>query len=571
MLIAECLQNYSRYPHLFSEEIHRAFVLTAIILFRDIAPELFTVEEHLFLVEFIEKKTRETWQESHSKPWGRKEKQLNIWNHRIIPFSGLAIATISLLNYLPEAQEWLNVAMSRVEDFFIDGITDQGMTREGLWYCGFVSKILGILLRICRQKNIKVNGEFLDDKYSDKLDRLVEWYLYESFPRGKYLNNWNDSYWNPHPGLWGYLTIIGNRNPSLVTYVWELLVGSKGLKTYGRDPNLNFSSLFDAYLFLPQQPVAEFKLENTNLSIRRFCSDIGYLNLRNSWPSEATIVSLNCGKYIEGIHDQSDNNSFTLIFEGQPLVIDSGAANDTKENSPSSSLGHNLVLIDGKGQRFSGRGNGVSGKIIKYDYSEVLDYILGDATESYNLQNYNPVNFAIRHLCFVREPFPYVVTFDDIEPSNFSDGKFHLYEYLLHIPKSFNVEKINHNQFRLKLLETGNTGSFILRFFNQEKLELKIEQFQSKHHHSFANHNLLRFSTRAINPHFLAIFISEKNLENLNLKSNINVDKSRIVLEILSSEWSDNLELKFYRGKGGSLTDKLFKFQRTESSLMDNG
>ncbi|NER08602.1 MAG: hypothetical protein F6K17_41780, partial [Okeania sp. SIO3C4] len=113
--------------------------------------------------------------------------------------------------------------------------------------------------------------------------------------------------------------------------------------------------------------------------------------------------------------------------------------------------------------------------------------------------------------------------------------------------------------------------SFILQFFNQEKLELKIEQFQSKHNHSFANHNLLRFSTRAINSHFLAVFISEKNLENLSLKSNINVDKSRIVLEILSSEWSDNLELKFYRGKDTSLKDKLFKFQRTDSSLIDNG
>ncbi|NET25184.1 hypothetical protein [Okeania sp. SIO1I7] len=192
-IVNKISQNYSRYPNLFSEEIHRAFVLTAIILFRDIAPELFTVEEHLCLVEFIEKKTRETWQESHSKIWGRKEKQLNSWNHRIIAFSSLAIAAISLLNYLPKAQELLNVAMSRVEDFFIDGISDQGMTREGLWYCGFVAKILGILLRICRQKNIKVNGEFLDDKYSYKLDRLVEWYLYESFPRGKYLNNWNDS------------------------------------------------------------------------------------------------------------------------------------------------------------------------------------------------------------------------------------------------------------------------------------------------------------------------------------------------------------------------------------------
>ncbi|WP_293158643.1 hypothetical protein [Okeania sp. SIO2C9] len=172
----------------------------------------------------------------------------------------------------------------------------------------------------------------------------------------------------------------------------------------------------------------------------------------------------------------------------------------------------------------------------------MFDYILGDATESYNLQNYNPANFAIRHLCFVRKPFPYVVTFDDIDPSYFSDKKNHLYEYLLHIPNSFSVEKVNHNQFRLKLVETGNTCSFILQFFNQEKLELKIEQFQSKHHHDFANHNLLRFSIRAINPNFLAVFTSEKKLENLSLKSNVNIDNSRIVLDILSPEWSDNLE-----------------------------
>ncbi|NES90459.1 MULTISPECIES: hypothetical protein [Okeania] len=55
-IVNKISQNYPRYPNLFSEEIHRAFVLTGIILFRDIAPELFTVEEHLLLVEFIEKK-----------------------------------------------------------------------------------------------------------------------------------------------------------------------------------------------------------------------------------------------------------------------------------------------------------------------------------------------------------------------------------------------------------------------------------------------------------------------------------------------------------------------------------
>ncbi len=558
-LVKEISLNHVSYPNVFAEEIHTAFVVTAIILFRDFAPELFSAEEHKLIVEFIEQIARKLWQESLTKPWGRKERGRNAWNHTVMAFSGLAIAAISLRNNVSEAQKWLDVAMGRVEDFFIDGITDQGMTREGLWYCGFVSKILGLLLRICRKNNIKVNGEFLDDKYSDKLDRLVEWYFYELFPRGKYLNNWNDSYWNPHPALWGYLTIGSQRNPSLVNCVWELLVGNKGLASYGREPGLNFSSLFDAYLFFPQSSIPPLELNKSSLPTRLFCSDLGYLNIRDAWSSEATVVTFNCGEYIVGIHDQSDNNSFTLTFQGEPLVIDSGAANDTKENSASSSLGHNLVLIDGKGERFSGGGNGVSGKIIEQESSEIFDYIAGDGTPSYNLQNYNPVNFAIRHLYFAKKPFPYVVTFDDIQKNETA----HLYEYLLHIPQNFKVETITRNKFRFRLANKSNYASFILIFMNDETIELSQDKFDSKRQQPFAIHHLLRFSIKSVNPQFLALFISEADLEKMNVTTNASFAKDKITVEILSKEWNDNVEFQLQSTYPNLSHNKLFNFQRT--------
>lgn len=551
-IINTIVKHPLKYPNIFAEEIHTAFILTGIILFENMHGELFTTEEQSQIKHFAELTARKLWNESFNEPWGRRKD--NAWNHTIIAFSGLAIAAISLRHSVPAAQQWLETAMIRIEGFFVEGITDNGMTREGLWYCSFVSKILGLFLRLCRWQNIKLGAYFLEDKYGYKLDRLIEWYLYEAFPQGKYLNNLNDSYWDPHPALWGYLSIGSLRNPNLVANVWEVLVGYRGLETYGRDPNLEYSSLFDAYLFFPY-PVASVFPDNPGLPLRRFCPDVGYLNVRDCWSSSATVVTFNCGEYFGGIHDQSDNNSFTLTWQGQPLVIDSGAANNPDENSASSSLGHNLVLINGLGQRFSGRGNGVSGKIIGFDYDRVFDYIAGDATSAYNLRDYNPVQFAIRHLLFVRHPFPYFVNFDDIQKG---DGE-HLYEYILHVPIFWEVENIEANKYCFRDARKGEKHSIILFFLSPFIVNLTIKEFQVASKEPFRHHQLLRFGTIAVNPKFVALFISEKHMKNIDLRANFDEDK--VLININTNKKQDLLEFRYYKSKK-NLTNKLFDFKR---------
>jgi ubiquinone/menaquinone biosynthesis C-methylase UbiE len=544
--------------NLFAEEIHTAFILTAIIFFvYDLAPELFSPQEKATVLDFIKQKTESLWQESRTQAWGRREFKRNAWNHTAIAFCGLAIGAISLRDYHSPAQGWLEVAISRVEDFLINGITDAGLTREGLWYCGFVSKILGFLLRICRRNHIKVQGEFLDDKYSQKLDKLIKGYIYEVFPQGKYLNNWNDSYWDPHPALWGYLTLGANRNPELVTYVWEKLVGQNGLVTYGSSSHLVYSSLFDAYLFIPYPVPQAFQPETANFSPRNFCPEIGYLNTRDTWSENATVVTFSCGEYIGAIHDQSDNNSFTLTFQGQPLVIDSGAANSSQENSASSSLGHNLVLIDGKGQRFSGGGHGVSGKIIRTEFTETFDYIVGDATSAYNLMDYNPVHFAVRHLCFVKQPFPYFITFDDIQKSE----KIFSYEYILHVPRDYQISEIHSNKFKLTTNNNSQSHAFILWFLNPKPIILKPDKFSSKGQTPFSEHQLLRFELQAVNPQFVALFISENDFKQMNVDVQANFEESEVSVELSSLHQKDRLEFAFY-SLFSSEPEKLFNWKR---------
>ena len=54
-------------------------------------------------------------------------------------------------------------------------------------------------------------------------------------------------------------------------------------------------------------------------------------------PGMKVISTFNAGPFVAEIHDQSDNGSFTLILEGEPIVIDAGSANRRQEGSGSSS------------------------------------------------------------------------------------------------------------------------------------------------------------------------------------------------------------------------------------------
>ena len=156
-----------------------------------------------------------------------------------------------------------------------------------------------------------------------RLRRIPVWYAHETFPRGTWLQNYNDSHWDPSQALWGFLQSFGGLEPDLCAAVWDRLVGAPGSATFGAHARL--SSLAEAMTFFPDVPVDENTVDR--LDDWFYCPDVGYLSARDTWRHDASVFSFNSGR-LKGlpVHDQSDNNSFTFIARGEPLVIDSGTA-----------------------------------------------------------------------------------------------------------------------------------------------------------------------------------------------------------------------------------------------------
>ena len=230
----------------------------------------------------------------------------------------------------------------------------------------------------------------------------------------------------PHLAVNGLLIFAVDCDPKFLFKVWNLLVGKYGTRTFGKDRFIRYSSLFEAYLFLPDLSESP-EFDNVE---SWFCPDKGRLLSKSGPERDACAVSFSCGSFA-GFHDHSDRGSFTLFAEKQWLIIDSGAGNRCEEGSPAQSIAHNTILIDGRGQALSGNGNGVNGKIVAFQTCPLWDYIAGDTTEAYQKDQYNPVAFGVRHFLFVKNSFSYVLIWDEFQKP---DRGSHQWEFLVHTP-----------------------------------------------------------------------------------------------------------------------------------------
>ena len=427
-----------------------------------------------------------------TQKWGRRER--TIWNHTIVGFAALGIAGL-VLDTHPASGEWLDIGIDRCRVFFDIGLTPAGMTWEGLKYCGFVFKHVGMLLqgldRIGRRAAMVPEGS----DHERRLRRVPVWYAHEVFPGGSHLQNYNDSEWDPHPALWGFLSTFAPYEPDLCAVVWDRLVGRRGRRTYGAHPR--WSSLAEAICFFPE-PYDDTVLEQ--LEHEFSCSDVGYLSARDGWDANASVFTFNSGPFSAKIHDQSDNNSFTFIAGGVPLVLDAGSANRRTEGTPSSSLGHNLVFIDGRAEDVAGQGHGVSGRILAVERQDSYVAVVGDASESYGKDGYNPVRHALRHAVFVRHPTPYLITYDDIQ----KDDADHDYEYVVHVPVALGPTPRG-TRFAIVGAAEGPVGH--IEFLHPRTLTATSEPYRSRCD-PYRRHDLWRFQTRANNPHFMVLLTS---------------------------------------------------------------
>jgi SAM-dependent methyltransferase len=447
--IASIAQEHVRRARLPSE-VHLAFVVVGLVIAHELCGEAIDRDLVEHTVAAI---VAELHGASLREEWGDRIPKRNAWNHTAVAYAAIGCGGLLCRERDPRAELWLRDALERVRLFFADGVTDAGMTREGLAYCGFVFRNLAPLLLACRNANVWDYRSPQDNPHVERLRRVPRWYAIEAFPGGSWLQPINDSYWSPRRAMGGFLPAFGALDPPLTAWVYDVLFGARGDGTHGRDRSMSASSLFESVLWgpaetplgsavdLPGVPATQRQAVNLPgvlatqgqaVDLPEVLADsvVGYLAERvRETPRSG--FSLNCGEYLGGIHDQSDNGSVTLFAGNVPVLIDSSAANNPVEGSASSSHGHNVVLVDGRGQFPSGGGAGCTGKIVHVEHHAQATTVTVDLTTAYDARAHNPVERAIRHCVFGKRPFTYLLVVDDFSRPHSEEA---VYEQLFHTP-----------------------------------------------------------------------------------------------------------------------------------------
>jgi SAM-dependent methyltransferase len=419
-------------------EVHLAFVVVGLAVAHELCGEAIDQRSIAATVSTI---VADLHAAAGREEWGDRLPKRNAWNHTAVVFSAIGCGGLLCRERDARAERWLGGAVERLQLFFADGVSEQGMTREGLSYCGFAFRNAAPLLLACRNAGIWDYRSPLENPHVERLRRVPRWYAIDTFPGGSWMQPINDSYWSPRRAMWGFLPTFGALDPGLTALVYDTLLGARGDGTHGKDKGLASSNLFESVLWAPAPASSDDVLELPEVLADR---DIGYLAERIR-DAPRSGFSFNCGEFIGGIHDQSDNGSVTLFAGNVPLLIDSGAANNPVEGSASSSHGHNLVLIDGRGQFPSGQGAGCTGEIVRAERHRQATVITADLTASYSVRDYNPVRHAIRHCVFGKHPFTYMLLVDDFGRPQ---GQNAVFEQLFHTPP---VAEYSHEGSELRL------------------------------------------------------------------------------------------------------------------------
>jgi hypothetical protein len=385
-------------------EVHQGFVLVGVAVAAELGGDAL---DQALAHDVAAAMAGELCDAARAEPWGERMAKRDAWNHPAVAFAAVGSAGL-LCRERSEAEGWTAEAVDRLTAFFRHGITDSGMTREGLGYAGFVFRNAAPFLLACRASGTFDYRSPQDNPYLERLRRVPRWYAMEVFPRGTWMQNLNDAHWNPRPPLGGFLPMFGALDPGLASWIYRRLVGDMGDASHGQEPGFQTSVLFESVLWPPVDVE-----EDVNVPDLLVDEDVGYVAERVR-VGVTSGFSFNCGRFFGGIHDQSDNGSVTFFAHDVPLLIDSGAANDPVEGSRSSSFGHNMFVIDDRGQLPSGKGIGVSGRIVRAESSPGATVITADLRKSYNADGYNPVAHAVRHCVYGKRPFPYLLLVDDV-------------------------------------------------------------------------------------------------------------------------------------------------------------
>jgi hypothetical protein len=268
-------------------------------------------------------------------------------NHSMASMGALGLAAVALWNETSDAPLWAGLAHAKMKAYLASSFDPDGACYEGTMYGPFG------LFRILPFSDCCARFGAGDAMANGFLDRVINQLINELTPgrdRMLPINDTNGDYlpWGGTLFLYG---ASHYRNP-LARWAWidlENRHAGHGGHTW-------------AFALLWEDGLADRKSPDKLVAVTK---GRGTLTVRTGWEKSDFLAAFECGRRVPGTHGQSDVGHFLIYAKGRCLAADTGYSNEAVEGSPQQSVGHNLVLVDGRGEVLTGNGQVTEGKLVQ--------------------------------------------------------------------------------------------------------------------------------------------------------------------------------------------------------------
>lgn len=331
-------------------------------------------------------------------------------NHSMASMGALGLAAIALWNETPDAPQWAGLVHAKMKAYLASSFDPDGACYEGTMYGPFG------LFRILPFSDCCARFGGGDALANGFLDRVINQLTNELIPGRDRMLPINDTSGDYLP--WGgtlFLYDASHYHNPLARWAW--------IDLENRHPGHGGHTW--AFALLWEDGLTDRKLPDKLVAVTK---GRGTLTVRTGWEENDFLAAFESGRRIPGTHGQSDVGHFLIYAKGRCLAADTGYSNEAVEGSPQQSVGHNLILVDGRGEVLTGNGQVTAGQFVQWGQEKTLVWAQADLMGAFAQKDYNPMALAQRCFIVLTGPDPYVVVADAFV----KDAKNHNYTWLLH-------------------------------------------------------------------------------------------------------------------------------------------
>lgn len=376
-------------------------------------------------------------------PGHEADRNYNWVTHGVGAFGTTALSVEGEAGYL---DRWYTKSVASIHDYMDYGIGTEGAPTELLQYFAYGMWQGSFLVNAMARRGDPVLQH-------PHLMNVPTWWTSDMFPWGSDWNSIQDTkdLYHGVPPVYYLLRLAYGENP-VMRWVYKNFMNA----------HIPTNDHITSVLWATDPAVdASITIDSLGLNQSQFFAFNGLAYLRDGWGTDDLYFQFQSDPSIFGqSHSHADRNSFTLVGKSRIWVMDAGGWYPNSD-------GHNLVLIDGKGQ-----GHHVQkGELVTYHDAGWASGIMGNAKTAYDWKTdaepttdpawqlvngkwsfpFNPVQRAFRSGTVVRGDKTYVMVVDDIR----KDDQNHTYSWEILVPISHRVAQRDASSWLLEPVDSG--------------------------------------------------------------------------------------------------------------------